>query len=415
MIKATIFLLLLFGLWACQDLNSVLPPDELDLSGRYGVYVDTTLYSTRDTFLVDYKINNNNSPKLSIGKYKDFESSILLKFQFLPAAGSVLDSVHIQFRGLSILGEPTSDLTVSVFEADMDWDASANASEEWHNHTPVNKITELQLSATDSTKYQFAIEDSSIYNQWLRDGNNNNGLFLKITDNNVDYIRELASFEYYYDSDFANFVPRLTYKILVNGVFEHDTLYTGIDASILDYNVTGDQNIFNLSRQMNELIISSGVAARTFIQFDGLNSLPTSALIQSANIFIPVIDEDFFIPDVENSFVNKNNSQGFYLRSVEDANDNLSYYKLDSVFTNANYNISLSKRDSIIYISDEDEEVKFGRNYIQNIVNGSMTSKWFYLQFKSEMQDLSAVRINGLSNEPVQLNIRYFKIERSVY
>jgi hypothetical protein len=404
-------IIFLSAIWACQDLTSINPPAELNLKGRYGEYIDTTIYATRDTFLLGDPINTTGAPKLSLGKFHNLESSILLKFVYLPDSTSLVDSVYIELNGLKSLGDATSDMVVSIYEADYEWDGSANLEDQWHNYTPGNKIKDVIFSAEDSSRYKIAIDDSSIYNQWFRDGDSNKGLFIRAE--NATYIKELGSFEYYYASDYENYIPRIIYRIYRDSVFVHDTLYTGIDATIFDHIQSGEQDPFTAAKENNDLVIASGITAHTLIQFDGLSSLPKNAVIQSASLQIPLKNESFFTPGAENELMNTNNSQGFYLRSVEEATDDLSYYKVDSIFTSSSYIISLSRNDSTLAISDVTEQVKFGRNYIQNIINKTIDSKWFYFQYISQQQDISVCRLKDLAEEPARIRIKYFLVDKT--
>jgi hypothetical protein len=405
------FLILVLFTWSCQDISSIQPPDELNLKERYGKYVDTTFYATRDTFLVGNPVSTFGAPKLSVGKLHNLESSILLKFVFLPDSAYIIDSVYIELFGLKSLGDATSDMVVSIYEADYEWDGTANLEDQWHNYTPTNKIKDVIFSAQDSMRYKIAIEDSSIYNKWFREGDENKGLFLRAED--ATYIREFASFDYYYASDYENYIPRIIFRVFEDSVFRHDTLYTGLDATVFDHGISGGQDPFELANQDEDLVISSGIASRSFIQFDGLNSIPPNAVVQSADIYIKQKNMSFYLPGSENELLNKNNEQYIYLLSVEESNADLSHYKLDSVFTSSSYQIFLSRNDSTLKLSDINEQVKFGRNYIQNIINGAINSNWFYLQYVNEGQDISLMRLKDSSEDPAELHIQYILVDQS--
>ena len=401
--------------WSCQDLDSIAPPAELNLDERYGTFVDTTLLADQDTFIVDYRSNTFNSSKLSVGRFHQFEAGFLIKFYSLPSITESIDSVFIELTALSTLGEASSDLNIAVFSADQDWDDNANTLAEWHNYTPSNRLLELPFTAEDSSKIRFAISDTAVFNNWRRLGNTNLGLFLKIAAAEDAYIREIASFEYNLTTDPQNYVPRLIYKSFKDSVYVSDTLRTGKNASIYDYNPEAT-NLFDFAAEQEELLIASGIAARTLIKFDGLKFLPKNAIIQTADLIIPIKNEDYFSPSSPNTLDNRNNAQQFYLRSVREANDDLTHFVIDSVFIiNPRYLISLRDANNYISAANKEEEVKLGQNLLQDYLNGTRTIEWFYLQYKNERLDLSVKRLSGLNEEPARLNIRYFKVEQSAF
>jgi hypothetical protein len=401
--------------WSCQDLSSIAPPAELNLDERYGTFVDTTLLADKDTFIVDYRSNTFNSSKLSVGRFQQFEAGFLIKFYGLPSITERIDSVFIELTALSTLGEASSDLNIAVFAADQDWDDNANTLEEWHNYTPSNRLFEFPFTAEDSSKIKFAISDTAVFNNWRRLGNTNIGLFLKMATAEDAYIREIASFEYNLTADPPNYVPRLIYKSLKDSVYVSDTLRTGKNASIYDYNPEGT-NLFGFAAEQKELLIASGIAAQTLIKFDGLKFLPKNAIIQSADLIIPIKNEDYFSPSAPNTLDNRNNAQQFYLRSVREANDNLTHFVIDSVFIiNPRYLISLRDANNYISAANKEEEVKLGQNLLQDYINGTRPIEWFYLQYKNERLDLSVKRLSGLNEEPARLNIRYFKVEQTAF
>jgi|GEM_PF-1544653 len=406
---------LLLTHWSCQDLSSIAPPSELNLKERYGTFVDTTLLADQDTFIVDYRSNTFNSSKLSIGRFHQFEAGFLIKFYGLPSITERVDSVFIELTSLSTLGMAGNDLNIAIYSADQNWDDAANTLEEWHNYKPSTQLLEWPFTSEDSSKIKFTINDTAVFNNWRRLGNANLGLFLKMASEEDAYIREIASFEYNLTTNPRNYVPRLIYKSLKDSVFISDTLRTGMNASIYDYKPVG-KNIFDFSAEQRELLIASGIAARTFIKFEGLKSLPKKAIIQTADLIVPIKDEDYFSPSSPNSLDNKNNTQQFYLRSVREANDDLSYFVIDSVFIiNPRYLISLSASNNYIGAANKEEQAKFGQNLIQDYLNGTRKIEWLYLQYRNERLDFSVKRLSGLNEEPARLNIRYFKVEQTAF
>ena len=399
--KITSILLLILTLWACQDIDPLKPPDELSMN--YGQLIIDTLYVTADSFVVNDRVNTFNARKLCIGSYKNFEAAILLKFIDIPDSGSIIDSVAIEFSTLHVFGEAYVNMPVSLYKVDEQWYENANTEDQWHSYNPTSEIQAFQITTEDSSRIKFTISDTTLINEWISDGIYNKGLFLKCTDPGINYIREIASSEYGVDS----LAPMITfrYKGINDTVFVTDTMdvqYT-LDATIFDNN---GNEIFDYAKSQNDILVASGIAARTYIQFNEISLLPQNIIIQKAEIFLPIWDEDFVIQGQKNSFNNKNDIQDYYINYITD----FASAELDSIYLNI---ISLTENDSVLTMESNSDRARMGKYFIQSIVNESLQSEWFSIQYQNEGQDLSIKRFMRTADNPGRLILKYFKVEQS--
>jgi hypothetical protein len=398
--KNTITILLtLLIIWSCQDIDPLRPPEELTMN--YGELVSDTLFATADSIVINERVNTYNAPKLCIGNYKNFETTILLRFVQLPDSGSIIDSVAIEFSTLHVLGEAMSDMPVSIYKVEEEWTETANTKDEWHTFAPTTEIDAIQIPSEDSTRIKFTISDTSLIREWISDGFFNKGLYLKCTNPGINYIREIASTEYGVDS----LAPQITFRYWdeEDSVFVTDTTYIGLDATI--FNNNGNE-IFNIAQSQNDLLVASGIGVRTYLEFSDLSLLPPNILVQKAELHVPVWDEDIQMQGQKNSFDNTNDKQNFYINSITD----LSNSELDSVYLNF---ITMTQSDSLVKISTTNNRAVMGKYLIQNIVNGNQESNWFSLQYQNEGQDLSIKRFRRTADNPARLILRYFKVEQS--
>ncbi len=400
--KTTYIIFVILTLWACQDIDPIKPPDELSMN--YGELIEDTLYATADSFVINERVNTFDSPKLCIGNYKNFETTILLKFYDLPDSGSIIDSMAIEFSTLSKLGEASVDMPVSLYKVEEEWTENANTKDEWHTYTSTTEIATIQIPSEDSSRIKFTITDTTLINEWVSAGLYNKGLYLKCMDPGINYIREIASSEYSLNSPL---VPMITfrYKGIDDSVFVTDTMdvrFT-LDATIFDNN---GSEIYSIAQAQNDILVASGIGARTYLQFNDLSSLPKNILVQKAEIFLPIWDEDFEIQGQKNSYNNLNDRQNFYINLLSDVTN----AELDSVYLNF---ISLAESDSVVTTQSTTDRSRMGKYFIQKMVNGIIESKWFSIQYQNEGQDLSIKRFKRTADNPARLILKYFQVEQS--
>ena len=178
--KGLILLLSLWMVWACQELNSIQPPAELNLDEQFGVYIDTVLYATETDFVVDYFHNSGNSQKLNVGAFNGFQAGFLLKFVGLPTDTVYIDSAYIELSSLGRLGSSADDMTVLLYKVEEEWDEQeANTLEQWHNYQPTTLLGRYTFPAQDTLKMRFDL-DTALVNEWRRDTDSNMGLYFAV-------------------------------------------------------------------------------------------------------------------------------------------------------------------------------------------------------------------------------------------
>ena len=228
---------------------------------------------------------------------------------------------------------------------------------------------------------------------------------MKCINPGINYIREIASMEYGVDS----LAPQITirYWSVSDSTFITDTTYIGLDATIFNNN---GNDLFNRAKTNHDILVASGIGARTYLQFHDLNMLPQNIVIQKADLYLPISDNSFTNPGQPNNFDNRNNPQAFYINLVADSGDVLTTTELDSVYLNL---VSLAATDSIVQTNSSSNRAWLGKYFIQSIVNDDINSEWLSIQFADEGQDLSIKRFKRLSESPARLVIKYFQVEQT--
>jgi len=399
--KGIIFTLMLAALWACQDLNSINPPDEIDLHGQYGQYVDTLINASQTAFKVDQFVNTGNAQKLNIGSYEGFSAGFLMTFISLPTDTVQIDSAYIELASYSKFGDGADDMQVSVYKVEKDWEeAKANTQQEWHDYQPSNLVGQYTFPASDSLRLRFDL-DTTLVNDWRRYPDTNKGLYFKVENENLNYIRSIESLEVVSGEDWPRFC---IYFQQGDTLTKKDSSRAGYDATIFNYQ--GD--LFELAEQQNDILIGSGIASRAFVRFNALDSLPKTALIQDADIIMGVNDKDIRTNEPGNKLDNPKHSENYYLHSLLEADSAFDTYEIDSSFTtNTNFLYYLIEQDSSLSLNGRSERSKFGLSMIQNKINGIQESAGFYIQYLNENQDISIKRIKN----DIKMRLRYFIVE----
>lgn len=404
--KGLILILSLWVSWACQDLNSIQPPAELDLDGLYGVYVDTVFYATESEFTVDHLYNSGNALKLNVGAFNGFESGFLLKFVGLPTDTVYIDSAYIQLSSLGKFGSSSDEMTILLYKVEDEWDEQeANTIEKWHTYQPTTLLGRYTFPPQDSLDMRFDL-DTALVNEWRRDTDSNKGLYFAMEKGSANYIREIESLE----NPLGDNWPKICYYTQQNTVTLKDSVRTGLDVTIFNY----DGQVFEKAKQDNDLLIGSGIAVKAFVRFDELYSLPETAIIQEADMILTVDDRDILTDEEGNLLDNPNHSGSYYLRNVSDADSALTSFTVDSSFANSiNFNFNLAESGGIISLNGKSERSKFGLNMIQNMINGQNSSRGFLIHFIDEGQDVSLKRIYNSGEKNVKLHIRYFRVDNN--
>ncbi|NOX88226.1 MAG: hypothetical protein GXO77_04305 [Calditrichaeota bacterium] len=407
--KRLLFLILAGSLFfSCQDLNSIDPPDEFKVLDRFGTFIDTTFVADSAFFVTDPYINTENSVKLSLGSYRDFNSSFLIRFTRMPSdSGASYDSVFVILRRKHVFGDKDRTLKINVFPLENSWPDSVNVLPEWHNYQPGQPVYSFDVAADDTTEIVIPVPND-VFNTWVEQGADNNGLLFSPSQPQDAFILELNNFYSEKPEDW----PKLVYKTILDTLIEHDTTNIGIASTVYDYDFGKSENIFSMAKEKKELIVSSGIAGRILVHFGALNSLPKKSILYKADIQFAIKDEDFFDPGLPNSLDNKDHSNYFYLRIVSSMSEDGSSFEIDSAFAKSSYfSYSLKQDQGIIHFANESDQVRFGKGFVQDFVNERSSSTWFYLQFQNEFQDLSIKRIKSVYENGVQLRVRYYSVE----
>ncbi len=399
-----LLLLLFFGLlvWSCQDLNSIQPPDEFDLTGQFGQLVDTVIYADRAEFKTDYRINTGFAYKLCVGNYENFRTGFFLKFFGLPQDTLEIDSVYIELTSKSVLGDANAPLAIEVYEVDKDWDENTvNTEDEWHRYSPVGEPIQISVAVEDSFKTRIPIS-AELFNKWRMNTDENHGLYIRAASDENSYIRQFESLETSNDLNW----PKLYYFVNKDTVSEKDSVRIGYDATVFDYPDSSAQNIFAQAHTQNELLLSSGIASRILVHFSGLDNLPAKAVMQSANLLLKMDPED-------NTLLNSTQEKRFYVRSVKETDDALNNVVLDSSFVgDFKQNFEMIVSGDSLTLANDLQKQNFAKEKFQSIINKEDQTEWFYLQFKDEKSMISVVRLFGLTPEhPIGLHLRYFLIK----
>ena len=411
--KTLLFLISLLSIWACQDLNSVNPPDEFDLSGQFGRLIDTVFYATDARFTVDYRSDTGNGKKLCVGNYADFQTGFFIKFINLPADTMKIDSLFLEFTSAGKFGTGLDEVNLDVYEVDREWDEhTINTLDEWHGWQPSGEaIYHTVLSSDDSVKMKIEI-DTTLFNKWRYEPEQNFGIYIKTSSPTDNHIREFESLESENPQDW----PKVYYFINQGDTASIlDSVRTGLDATVFDYPESSGSNVFDLAHANNELLLASGIPARLFVRFDSLKTLPKTAVVQAANLVLEINDDS-------NVLENENQSNIFYLRSISDADSALTNFEVDSSFvTDSGFGFSMTVLDGTIQMNSTFEQEKLGKNQIQNLINGNKTSEWFYIHFVDapspisvEKSAVSVIKLFSPNDtehpEALKLQVRYFEI-----
>jgi len=407
--KIIAFILSLTAHWACQNLNSIEPPDEFNLSGQFGNFVDTVFYAQEAKFEVDYRAATGNGTNLCVGNYKNFNSAFFIKFVGLPADTMQIDSVFLELTSNGKFGEGESDLAIQVFEVDQEWDEhTINTLDEWHEYQPLEMIYQTDIPASDSLKVRIPL-DTLLLNKWRYETDLNYGLMIKTVSEQDNHIREFESFEVINDLDW----PKIYYYVNEDDTTSIlDSVRVGFDATIFDYPNPDGTNIFDLAQENQDLILASGIPARLSVRFNILDSLAANYVMQAADLEIDINDTDIETNTAENPLDNANQYAGFYLRSVTQTDSGL---VVDSSFViSSDFSFVMQKSDNMISMSSANEKEEFGKNQIQNIINGYKNTKWFSIQFIEETSTVSVLRLfplNSVENpNPIRLRLRYIEV-----
>jgi len=393
---------------ACQNLNSIEPPQELKALDRLGQFIDTTFYADTAFFQIDPYINTENSAVISVGSFKNFNASVFMKFTRMPQdSGATYDSVFVILTPRFSFPETGNPINLQVSELQEEWPDSVNSLPQFHNYRAPTPFYTFTLSPDDSNLIIIPI-DINVFNRWVEAGRDNFGLLISAQNNTEGFFKEFRNF---YSEDPEQW-PKLIYKTILDTTVEYDTTNIGIASSVYDYDLEKPENIFEMAKEKKELIISSGIASRVVVRFNALQQLPVNSLIYKADMEFDVKDQDFFDPALQNRLKNPEQPNGYYLRWVASISEDGSKIEIDSSFANNSYySYSVYNDGEQIHFIKESDQVRFGKGYIQGFLNRTYDSVWFYLQFANEYQHLAIRRIKSFKEGGIRLRLHYYLVK----
>jgi hypothetical protein len=294
-----------------------------------------------------------------------------------------MDSMRLLISAFADFGDQLGTIDGSVYRVTETWNESVNADEFWDYRSNIDLSPETSASFSlpeqDTTTYtdfkiDLPVKLAEIWQDTLG-GDQNHGILLDFSSTGI--IREFSSRQ----GIFPTRYPRLVYVYHEAGSDStiRDTVFTTRDASLIDFTGNLDQD---------RIYIMSGFTARAFFKFD-FSDIPKNANISSASFF--------YSQDAQNSVVNDNRSQNFYMRNVTTEFNKLPSYDIDSTFVfSTRRNIVLNDNDNTGLILDDGIRADAGGYFIQDIINEYVNNGSFLLHYVSEGFDVSIYAINGI-------------------
>ncbi len=401
-------LLSLISIFSCQKLDPMDPAQEFKSIDNFGQFVDTTLYADSAFFVIDPYVLTNASEKISVGNFKGFKASFLIRFLRMPSdSNATYDSVFVILNRRHVFGKDADLLNLGVSVPTTAWTDSANLFPEWHTYQPEGSFYSFTTNAEDTETVNIPIP-VDVFTGWVEDGADNKGLFIFPQDEQSTFITE---FDNFYIEDPAKW-PKLVYKKILPDTVEHDTTNIGYATTIFNYDVEGPQSIYTLAEQEKELIVSSGIGCRVLFHFGNLDAIPQKSIIYSADVILKLKDQDVADPTQPNVLSNGDHPQTFFLRMLKSVDPSSKQYEVDSLFASSGYySYTLYQADSVLHFLDEDAQVMFGKSYLQNYISGRFTNTWFLLQYQNERMDISVKYIESILNKGIRIYARYYTVK----
>lgn len=362
--------------FSCSNVDPNQDPNpSYGTDGRYGSFVQDTVYALADTVIRGKFLNTSLAPKLSLGEYDGLSSGFEITFLNLPDDSVEIDSAYLKFTALNSFGPNANQVTsASMYRIIQEWKVdSINIEEVWRNPTDNSFVTEISV-------VNFKLQDSSetfvslplnILSDWKKDTTTNKtnfGLYFHPLEEDV--VVELGSRS-------SSFSPMLIYYSHIEDSVIIDTLLASRDATIFNYD---DINGSALSLDQNKILVSSGIVSFAFLKFD-ISGLPDNAIFYSANLILT--------EDDSNPYENPDNSTTFILRPLEKLTSNQD----DFVFS-PNRVYSLSSKDGFTKVSGTNKDA-LSTGVIQEIQNGVVDNEGFLIEFSINNVELSVKRFWG--------------------
>jgi len=350
-----------------------------------GIYLDT-LYAIADTSIVEGKISTAFSGKLLLGKFSDFESRFLIRFQNIPADSFKVDTLRLILTSISNQGEIVTPLTGTAYMVTEDWEESVNKDESWHWQDKIDfsPETSTTFELNESVETTHVIDLPTTLMEYWQDttgGNKNFGLLVDFT--SASYIKEFGS-----SNNSTSSLEPMMVAVYSNTSLDstiHDTLFADKDASLIDFTGEFDPNLTQ---------IVSGFSGKSFFKFD-LSEIPQNAAFATMRFILN--------RDVPNSVINKTFIEEMYLRTATSNYDALPFYEIDSTFVfSYNYNVILNEISSDVLDILLTERGKNAQYFLQDIINGDIKYGSFMVQYTNEWQGVSVYTVKGANTTEIK-------------
>jgi hypothetical protein len=410
MIKYILVLLPVLGLFSCYDIKPTESSSGFNMNNRYGELVDTTIIADLDTTVLGATLSTASSGKFSVGVHQSFQASSLLKFTLMPADTVNIDSFYIQLWLYGKVKDNLESFTIGLYDVEQEWDETANTDAYWHDSPALTKIQEYEVTESDTAAIRIYIQDTSLVNKWRREQSDNLGILLR-QEAGAENILEFVSNKTLETTKW----PRVGYKIQVNDTtVTYDSLNVANMATIFDYTPMGE-NIFELAKTNQDLLIASGIPAQTILTFPGLKQLPPYSIIHKTNLILDVNNEDFLMPGTENSLDNRLHDEEYYIRNIVEMDETLENLEVDSTYLiSSGYNILMTQDGDSLQLSSYQQE-SFSDRFIQPILDGDTESKGFLIKYRNEVQDISVKRLNSSKIRKPRLRVQYYLLKNAGY
>ncbi len=335
LLKKTILLstvILLINSCHDVDYNSE-PNSEVDLKERYGDFFIDTLWAISDSMVKKDDFPTYFYSKLSAGKYGGANVGFIVKFfeygLYLDTLNAI-DSAFIQFTTQNTFGpDVDEEMSLEMYKYTSTLvNDSINVSDYWRNPTSENMeyLDLVTFNTQDSAKTYIEVP-VELFEEWRTD-EENGGLFFQMGESDDGGILELGS-------SFLSIAqqPRLIfYRNIIDTtnnadtlITVSDTMFTVINGTVFNYDETAGTA---LSRQEEEIFVSSGVTYNSLLKFD-FNSLPDKAIFYSADLVLTV--------DESNEFDNPSSTSKLLILAVESIdNQDFSYLPSNSYLLDIN-------------------------------------------------------------------------------
>ncbi len=361
---------------SCSNVDPNNDPNPLyGMDGRYGSFVQDTIYAQADTVLKGKYLFTGLSSKLSMGEYDGMSSGFEIMYTILPPDSVIVDSVQLKFSTLNSFGPNANEVINGTMYRVIDTliTDSVNISDIWRNPLDPSFVSEIgpisfKLQDSAVTSIELPLE---LFNDWRTNSSENNGLYFHPQEEDV--IVELGSRNSSFDPILVFYTHNTEDSVII------DTLSSVSDASIFNYD---DVNGSALNLENNKILVSSGNNSRSLLKFD-MSGLPKNAIFYSTDLILT--------EDDSNPYENSENNTSFLLRPLEE----LTTSQDDFVFS-PNRVFSLISSDGFTKVLGTHKN-DLSTDVVQAIGNGTLKNEWFLIEFFSNSDDLSVKRFWGVN------------------